>query len=58
MYELALFSSNIYIESTALKHSINHIERWTIVATHILALGGKINAVKNREERHGRHVNS
>ncbi len=48
MYKTALLTSNIYIENSALKQFNN-------LASSVPCVGGEINAVKNREERYGRH---
>jgi hypothetical protein len=49
MNKTALSASNIYIENSALKKFNN-------LASSVPCVGGEINAVKNREERYGRHV--
>ena len=58
MYELALFSSNIYIIKNSLKHSNKRLQSVRqFVTTHTHKLGEKINAVENFKERYGRHIN-
>jgi hypothetical protein len=49
MNKTALSASNIYIENSALKQFNN-------LASSVPCVGGELNAVKNREKRHGRHV--
>jgi hypothetical protein len=50
MNKIALLTSNIYIENAVLKQ-FNIWQR-----AHVPYVGEEINALKNREKRHGRHA--
>ena len=59
MYKLALFASNVYIDSVAVRYSTRQwssISQW--IATLVDTLGDNTNAVKSYEERYRGHANS